>query len=218
MYVGILRIIELCHWLNLAKARRASKLQCQLSGQSWRRRRGRGTDLHTHLFTFSTLSMSFTHTHTQTLTENARIITNNNNRKKHGIGGDVMPRLFCFSFLFASHFHSHFPRRSFKCELRPQRATAKSQLWPFRTRGPRQHRASAKQGSVNNQKGNFGDTARKGPNWKLVSSRFSSVFAAIETCTKCFINTHSHACTDRRTHHNRLAAVAVGRQSSNQVG
>lgn len=100
MYVGILRIIELCHWLNLAKARRASKLQCQLSGQSWRRLRGRGTDLHTHLFTFSTLSMSFTHTHTQTLTENARIITNNNNRKKTWDGG--MWCLVYFVFLFFS--------------------------------------------------------------------------------------------------------------------
>lgn len=135
-----------------------------------------------------------------------------------GWGGcDASFILFFFSFRVS--FSLAFSRRSLKCELRPQRATAKSQLWPFRTRGPRQHRASAKQGSVNNQKGNFGDTARKGPNWKLVSSRFSSVFAAIETCTKCLINTHSHACTgtDRRTHHNRLAAVAVGRQSSNQV-
>lgn len=123
-----------------------------------------------------------------------------------------MPRLFCFSFLFAFHFHSHLRRifaALFKCELRPQRAAAKSQLWPFRTRGPRQHRASAKQGSVNNQNGTSGTPHERGrtESWLALGL---ALFAAIETCTKCFINTHSHTCTDRRTHHNR--------QSSNQVG
>lgn len=130
---------------------------------------------------------------------------------------------FVFVFLFFSRFiftriYVAFSPALFKCEMRPQRATAKSQLWPFRTRGPRQHLSSAKQGSVNNIR-NFGDTAREAAELKVGWLALGlALFAAIETCTKCFINTHAHARTDTHTHHNRLAAAVAGRQSSNQVG
>lgn len=154
------------------------------------------------------------HTHTQTLTENARIITNNNNRKKHGMG---MWCLAYFVFLFFSRFiftriYVAFSRRSLNVNCvhnvrQPKANCGHSAREDLDSTVPRQSKA---QSIIKTELRGHRTKGARTESWLALGL---ALFAAIETCTKCFINTHSHACTDRRTHHNRPAAVA-GRQSS----